>query len=170
METFDTEQRRFDQLIKRHKTLIRFICMVRSKNNLTRFAELVEECYVDLWRVMPALRPDATPQQERSWVAWRCRSVVSHHYMLQRPSWVTLDDARLDALASDDSIDSIRETLDDLSVGLNERERLYLRLNSEGYSAGEIAQRMQLPTDRVYKMRQRIIAKMRDTYNRNYNK
>lgn len=169
LDTIENAERRFDRLIKHHRRLIRNLCWTRSVHDVALCADLVQHCYLALWQHLDDLQPDATRWQETSWVFWRCRHVISHRAAHRRPDLPPLDPSMADSLAVDTTDDDIRETLEELAVDLNEREHRYLQLNNEGYTAAEIAQAMQLTPNAVYVMRNRIIQKMRDTYQRTQN-
>lgn len=165
--TIDDAERRFNSLVDRHQKLIRNLCWFRSFMHDEYYcADLVQRCYLAIWRHLHELPSDIDRKREAAWVAWRCRSEISHRTRHRPPDWVALDPSMAASLADDRRDDDIRETLEQLAVGLNERERRYLQLNNEGYSAEEIARLMQTTTPAVYMMRRRVIQKMRDTYNR----
>ena len=71
-----------------------------------------------------------------------------------------LDDVPDDSFVIDPD-NTLREHLEALAENLTDRERLYLQLYLDGYSHHEIAQHLDIKTDSVYKMRQRIIEKMK---------
>ncbi len=59
----------------------------------------------------------------------------------------------------------LRERLEELSAGLTERELHYLQLYLDGYTHDEIADKLEIKTGSVYKMRLRIIEKMKQNAN-----
>lgn len=165
--SIEEAERRFNSLIDRHQRMIRNLCWFRSFLRDDYYcADLIQRCYLALWRHLSELPADIDRQRESSWVAWRCRSVISQRAHHRPPDWLPLDPSVDASLAVDSHDDDVRETLEQLAVGLNERERRYLQLNNEGYSADEIARQLQTSTPAVYMLRQRVVRKMRDTYNR----
>lgn len=165
--SIEEAERRFDSIIDRHQKMIRNLCWFRSfMRDEYYLADLIQRCYLALWRHLPELPADIDRNRETAWVAWRCRSVISQRAHHRPPDWLPLDPGMADTLVDDSHDDDVRETLEQLAVGLNERERRYLQLNNEGYTAEEIARQLQTSTPAVYMLRQRVIQKMRDTYNR----
>jgi len=74
----DTDRKLFDDFIRRHSDLIQSLYLRRSRGDRVFCRDLVQECYIYLWRYFSALSPDATPIQQSYWVYWRCRSLFSH--------------------------------------------------------------------------------------------
>ena len=160
-------EERFVGLIQRHRTLIRSLCWHRTNGDVERCAELVQECYIALWRALPALRADLASWQERGWVYWRCRSVFSRRYRRRQRWWLPLD-AVPDALLAEKAA-ADRERLEELAENLSPREQRYLQLLLEGYDTAEIAEQLHVGTDAVYKIRQSIIKKMKQNATPNSN-
>lgn len=165
-DTLAILEARFDRLVECHHLLIRKLCWARCGGDPTRCAELVQDCYIALWRRLPDLRPDATARQERSWVAWLCRSVLSHRLRRRRHWWLPLN--TVSDLPVDDS-NTLRRQVEELATGLAPREQLYLRLYLDGYSNDEIARELDIAVDSVYKMRHRVIERMKHNANPNNN-
>ena len=152
------QQERFAGLIERYHLLVRKLCWRCSKGDPVRCAELVQECYIALWRRLPDLRADAGERQVRSWVAWRCRSVLQHRLRRRRRTWQPLDTVTDDYPAD---TENLRAKVEELAVGLTEREERYLQLLLDGYTHKEIAVQLEIALDSVYKMRLRVLEKMK---------
>jgi len=101
--------------------------------------------------------------QQVAWVVWQCRSVFSHRRRRQSPDWLPLSDQIVDSIPSVDE-DVSRERIEELAVGLSDRERQTFRLILEGFHQREIAEKMGTTPDNVNKTRQRIIFKMQQEY------
>jgi RNA polymerase sigma factor (sigma-70 family) len=152
-------KKRFDELIGCHRLLIRKICWKYSDNDAAKCGELVQECYLHLWHCIADMPPDIGGKQGRTWVAWRCRRALSHHFRRRKRWWLPLDKVPEDKEAIDDG-NALREQVDELTDGLTLRERHYLQLYLDGYSHEEISEKLSIEIDSVYKMRHRIIEKM----------
>ena len=159
---------RFDNLVERHRWLIRRLCWRHSSGSVDLCDELVHECYVSIWSHLASLRADSHTLQQTAWVIWQCRSVFSHRYRTGNSILVGNASERFNEWPADivqpDETDSgisdTRELLYELSTGLTPRERQLLSLIIEGYSPGEIADITGTTPDAVKKMRQRMITKM----------
>ena len=159
---------RFDNLVERHRWLIRRLCWRHSSGSVELCDELVHECYVSIWSHLASLREGSHTLQQTAWVIWQCRSVFSHRYRTgnrvivgnasERCSDWPADIGQPDE--TDSGISDTRELLYELSTGLTPRERQLLSLIIEGYSPGEIADITGTTPDAVKKMRQRMITKM----------
>ena len=156
------QQERFSVLIERYHLLVRKLCWQCSRGDAVRCAELVQDCYVALWRRLPDLRADAGERQVRSWVAWRCRSALQHSLGRRRHRWKPLDTVVDDY---PDATEDLRDKVEELAVGLTDHEQRYLALLFEGYTHKEIAVMMNREIDSIYKMRLRILEKMRQNAN-----
>lgn len=154
-------EKQFSDLIERHHMHIRMRCWFRSDGDPALCAELVQDCYLDLWHHLSDLRPDASPRQERSWVAWRCRNVFSHRLRRRRRWWLPLDKVPDDKVPVADDSGALRRQVEEYASDLGPRELHYLRLYLDGYSNTEIAEKLNISVDSVYKMRRRVIDKMR---------
>ena len=155
-------QEQFAGLIERYHMLVRKLCWRYSNGDPVRCAELVQDCYIALWRRLPDLRPDAGERQRRSWVAWRCRSALQHSLGRRRHRWHPLDTVA-DNYADDTG--EQRDKVEELAVGLTDREQRYLSLLLDGYTHKEIAALMDRELDTIDKMRLRIMEKMRQNAN-----
>lgn len=159
--TTTSHQDIFDELINRHRALIRSVCWLHSSFDESLCRELIHDCYVSIWCHLPSLRSDTGVLGQRMWVYWQCRSTISHRFQTKRPELLRFTDEMAETVAIPDDT-SLSEMIDEYAVTLNEREHLVLKLLLEGYNNGEIAQLMGLKSDSVKKIRQRIIRKMRD--------
>lgn len=155
-------EERFVGLIERQRMLVRTICWKYSDGDAGKCAVLVQECYLALWRRLPSLEGDDTlsPRRERSWVAWICRSALSHHFKRRRHWWQPFDRVPDGSVAVDDD-NSQREQVEDLAATLPPREQRFIQLYLDGYHYDEIAVELGIEINSVYKMRRRIIEKMK---------
>lgn len=162
-DTKGPEYKLFDDLIGRHQGLIRKLCWRHSSGSEAVCNELVQDCYVSIWYHLSSLRPAVHALQQAAWVVWQCRSVFSHRYRRRSPDWLPLSDQMADSLPScDDGVS--RELIEDLAVGLSDRERQTFRFILEGFHPREIAEKMGTTSDNINKIRQRIILKMQQEY------
>jgi RNA polymerase sigma factor (sigma-70 family) len=152
-------EERFVELIARHRTLVRTLCWRKSKHSVDRCAELVQVCYLAIWRNLPKLEAGSSKGEEFFWVVWRCRSAISHHLRRQR-LWQSLDELPENRTVADEG-NALREQVEELAVGLSPREQRCLQLYLDGYHYDEIAVELGIEINSVYKMRRRIIEKMK---------
>lgn len=160
----------FEELVRRHKKLIDEICMRRSWGSKNRFLELRQDCYVSLWHHFPSLRKKATAVQEAAWVAWQCRSVLSHlgRRRQREVLFLPVDEEMADTVAEPDDI-LLRETIDELAAQLPPREQRAFLLMADGYTAEELAKEMGIKHRSAVMLRHRIIEKLRQRYNKEQN-
>ena len=159
---------RFDNLVERHRWLIRRLCWRHSSGSVELCDELVHECYVSIWSHLASLREGSHTLQQTAWVIWQCRSVFSHRYRTGNSILVGNASERFNEWPADivqpdetdpDTSDT-RGLLEELATGLKPRERHLLSLIMDGYSLNEIAEMMAMKTEAVKKMKQRMITKM----------
>ena len=160
MQYFD-----YDQLIARHRDLIRGLCMLYAGGDSELSMELLQMCYISLWRYLPTLREDAAPWQERAWVAWQCRSVFSHFRQRRREGiWEPID-SRLAETLTEPNLEELRERLEELAEPLNSYERRAFDLMAEGCSAEDLAEELGIKRKSAVQLRYRIIKKIREHFN-----
>ncbi len=147
----------FDALVERHRGLIRSLCWRGADGDGALCADLMQEVLVQLWRQRHRLRAGASRGEEREWVRWHCRSVVSHHRRQPLVPLVSLDEA---ALVAAEAVDH-RAELEALAAGLSEQEHRLLQLLMEGYSQVEIAALWQMHPDSVGRLKRQMIEKMK---------
>ena len=153
----------FDNLMERHSKLIRKLCWRHSSGSEALCNELVQECYIYIWFHLQSLHRNATALQEKTWIAWQCRSVFSHRRRRRSRDWLPIDGYLADVLP-DPTNSSVREQIAEMSIDLNESERCTLELMLKGYTVEETAIMQNIKPDSVKKQRQRIVRKMKQTY------
>ena len=93
----DEEQlyKEFDQLIGRHRRLIRFLCQRASYGREAHCRDLIQECYVAMLKHLPGREPRQSGRHELRWVYWQCRSAIdSYRRKMQRMIEVQLSDEK----------------------------------------------------------------------------
>lgn len=158
----DSKYEQFDNLVERNRGLIRRLCWRHSSGSHTLCDELVQDCYVSIWLHLSSLRPDSTTLQKTAWVAWQCRSVFSHRRR-RRPS-DGVDDLMYDTTTEPER-NYMSELIETLAVNLTPKERALLELILEGSPPKELEEKLEMTTEAIKKMRQRIISKMKQTAN-----
>ena len=113
-----------------------------------------------LWLHFDALRADASPAEERSWVYWQCRSSLYQQRRRQKPSMLPLTALMVETLADDNSLQQ-KEEIEHLIASLPHDDQQLVRLHLDGYHADEIASLMSLSRDAVYQRLHRIIVRAR---------
>ncbi len=157
----------FDDLVKRNRGLIRRLCWRHSSGNEALCEELVQDCYVAIWYHLASLRSGVHALQQAAWVAWQCRSVFSHRKRHTLFEWLPISEQLIDSLPASSSEADLKEIIEDLATGLNDKEHRILSLILQGFAQREIAEKLEATSENVGKIRQRIIQKMQQQYDRN---
>ena len=149
--------------MNRNCVFVRRLCWLRSSGSEALCGELVQECYISMWNHFPSLRPGVGMLRERAWVFWQCRSAFSHFQRQKQEDWVLLDIQSVDTLVADTDSEQ-RELIEELAAGLTPGERSILNQMLQGYTDKEIAEKTGQQTENIKKQRQRLIQKMKNTY------
>ena len=151
------EHETFNKLLHSYSTLIWSMCKSASHNDYERCRDLFQDVSVRLWLHIGELRQDAKPHEEKAWVEWQTRHVLSHS---RKPRELEYE---LPELPDDEEAAEAerRALVADLMAQLQEEDRKLLQMRLEGYSAEEIAQATGLKRDAVYQRLHRIVARMR---------
>ena len=155
------DQRKYEHfyhLIERHKALIEGLCIRRASDDSHRCAELIQECYIQIWRHETQISTDMSPAREALWVYWLCRSAFSRWLFLQRThTWLPLHNNMSDA--GNDS--PLPDSIDALVSVLTPHERGAFKLMAEGYTPQEMARELGITHRSAVQLRYRIVAKLR---------
>ena len=151
------EHESFNRLLNDYGAIIWSMCRHASAGDHERCRDLFQDVSVRLWLHIGELRQDAKPHEEKAWVEWQTRHVLSHS---RKPR--ELEYELPEVSDDDDAAEAERRALvADLMAQLQEEDRHLLQMRLEGYSAEEIAQATGLKRDAVYQRLHRIVAKMR---------
>lgn len=160
------DQRKYEHfyhLIERHKALIEGLCIRRASDDSHRCAELIQECYIQIWRHETQISTDMSPAREALWVYWLCRSAFSRWRFLQRThTWLPLHNNMSDA--GNDS--PLPDSIDALVSVLTPHERGAFKLMAEGYTPQEMARELGITHRSAVQLRYRIVAKLRRHHRR----
>lgn len=148
----------FDALVGRHRRMIRAICLWHATGGAVECDDLVQEVLTSLWRYRHTLREGASPGEEKAWVRWHCRSVISHMRRRKQVETTRLDDDQLPATNVEDDH---RATIAELATDLTAHEQQVLQMILDGYQTEEIAERLGIKTRSVAQTRWRIVQKMK---------
>ena len=147
----------FNRLLRTYAALIWSMCCDASHGDAERCRDLFQDVSVRLWLRIGKLRKDAKPQEEKAWVEWQTRHVLSH-----RRNPRELEYCLPEMSDDDDAAEAERCTLvADLMAQLQPEDKQLVQMHLEGYSANEIAEKMGLRRDAVYQRMHRIVARMR---------
>ena len=161
----------FDRLIKRHKHFVKAYCLRYSGCEENLCVELVQACYIVMWKRLPKLPLQPTLAQEHIWMYWCCRIAVSRFFR-RKPDITTLpiDQHLADVVAAPDNSEA-REQIEDLAQYLAPRERQVFLLTANGYEVKSIAKMLGIKPESVSQCLYRAIMKLRDIVNSdNYEK
>ena len=153
-------QSAYTQLLHRHRAMVWRMCWRAARGNWARCNDLAQEVSIMLWLHFDALRADASPAEERSWVYWQCRSSLYQQRRRQKPSMLSLTALMEETLADDNSLQQ-KEEIEHLIASLPYDDQQLVRLHLDGYHADEIASLMNLSRDAVYQRLHRIIVRAR---------
>ena len=147
----------FNRLFRTYGAIVWSMCKNASHDDYERCRDLFQDVSVRLWLHIGDLRPDAKPHEEKAWVEWQTRHVLSHS---RKPREM---EHNLPEIPDDDTAaETERRTLvADLMAQLQDEDRQLMQMRLEGYSADEIANTMGIKRDAVYQRIHRIVARMR---------
>lgn len=157
----DEEQlyKEFDQLIGRHRKLIRFLCQRASYGREANCRDLIQECYVAMLKHQPGREPDQSGRREFWWVYWQCRSAIDCYCRkMQRIIEVPLNGEFADTRPAAGEV--TRLTVDELAACLDGKERRFFLLMADGADDEELGQVLGLKHRSVVQMRHNIKKKL----------
>ena len=157
----DEEQlyKEFDQLIGRHRKLIRFLCQRASYGREAHCRDLIQECYVAMLKHLSGREPGQSGRHELRWVYWQCRSAIdSYRRKMQRIIEVPLSDEL--AYSRPAASEVTRLTVDELAACLDGKERRFFLLMVDGADDEELGQVLGLKHRSVVQMRHNIKKKL----------
>ena len=151
--------REFEQLVGRHRKLIKFLCLRASYGQELYFQDLMQECYLTLLKKMPELKAGTSELRERSWVFWCCRDAIARYrYQLKRfPGFLN---EKLMADIGEVPGEVTQLTIDDLAACLDGIERRCFLLMAAGASDQEIERELGLKHSSLFQMRYTIKKKL----------
>lgn len=152
----------YTAMFMRHRTMLWRMCWCRARGDRDCCCDLMQEVSIALWLNFDKLRPDASQRQERSWVRWQARSVLSHIGRQRKLTAEPLTDVLADSLADDDTLQR-KELLDALLSALEPDERRMVVMHLNGYRGDEIGEQEGLSRDAVYQRIHRAMIKVRRT-------
>ena len=147
----------FNTTLSAYSALIWSMCRDAACGDSELCRDLFQEVSIRLWLHISELDMNAKPYQQKAWVEWQVRHVLSHsrkpremeHNMPELPDDETVAEAERRTLVAD------------LMAQLQDEDRQLMQMRLEGYSADEIAQATGLKRDAVYQRIHRIVARMR---------
>ena len=147
----------FNTTLSTYSALIWSMCRDAACGDSELCRDLFQEVSIRLWLHISELDMNAKPYQQKAWVEWQVRHVLSHS---RKPREM---EHNLPELPDDDTAaEAERRTLvADLMAQLQDEDRQLMQMRLEGYSADEIAQATGLKRDAVYQRIHRIVARMR---------
>lgn len=159
LEVNDEQKQIYDfyaALVRRNASLIRWLCLRQADGDSTLCDDLVQEALLGLWLHLDSYRRSFP---EKLWVEWQVRTILYDYrrHRLPPPEQLAFDVA--DSLA-EEAVHT-REQLEELTSHLTADERDLVRLHLDGYKTGEIASRLDLTPNAVYKRMKKVIEKLR---------
>ena len=147
----------FNTTLSTYSALIWSMCRDAACGDSELCRDLFQEVSIRLWLHISELDMNAKPYQQKAWVEWQVRHVLSHS---RKPREM---EHNLPEIPDDDTAaETERRTLvADLMAQLQDEDRQLMQMRLEGYSADEIANTMGIKRDAVYQRIHRIVARMR---------
>lgn len=147
----------FNTTLSTYSALIWSMCRDAACGDSELCRDLFQEVSIRLWLHISELDMNAKPYQQKAWVEWQVRHVLSHS---RKPREM---EHNLPEIPDDDTAaETERRTLvADLMAQLQDEDRQLMQMRLEGYSADEIAITMGIKRDAVYQRIHRIVARMR---------
>lgn len=160
------EWKHFYDLLERHRDLIERLCMLRASGNCRRCADLMQECYIFIWRHEKQISANMSFSQEKAWIYWLCRSAFSHYSFLEKAGLLEpLDENVADISSGDGDKSLLRDRIESLVAGLTPYEKRVVEMIADGYTDKEMSSLLGIKTHSVNQLRYRIIAKLRKNNN-----
>ena len=151
----------FDSLINRYRHFVRAYCLRYSMGEEGLCVELVQDCYIVMWKRLPKLPQHPTLVQEFPWVYWCCRSAVSRFFRRKKDiNTQPIDQYMADTMAAPDNSES-HELIEDLAQYLTPREQKVFMLTADGYDPKSIAKKLDIKPESVSQSLYRTILKLR---------
>ena len=145
-----------------HRDYIERFFAARTKGDEALCRELVGEAYYNILTHYDTLRKDANALQRRNFVWWHCRDTWKRYKRSAKFAQpLPLEYHLEDTLLEDDTNERLRESIEKLATLLPERERIYFKLMSDGYSDNDIATTLDVKRDSVISTRHRILKRLR---------
>jgi len=161
---YDTKYRMFEELVDRHRWLIRRLCWRQSGYRRKVCDELVQDCYITIWVRLPMLQPGCDAQQEAAWIKWQCRHALSLHGRKRPANWIPIDEKMAETLAAPDG-NALQEQIGELSPDLSAIEKKIVEMLLEGYENKDMAETLNISLAKLKRMRRITIEKMKEKYN-----
>lgn len=160
------EWKHFYDLLERHKALIERLCIRRASGNFRRSADLIQECYIFLWRHEKQFSADMSLSHEKARVYWLCRSAFSNVRFLEKAGlWEPLGDNVADFALGEGDESLLRDRIESLATVLTPYEKRAVDMIVDGYTEKEMASILGIKLSSVTQLRYRIICKLRKHYN-----
>lgn len=147
-------QRLYEDVVRRHARLIRYVCAGRSGGDEELCKDLIQEVSVGLWLHLDSYR---SGRLEGAWVYWRARKVLNDFFRHRLPEHERLSREIADTVAEETC--EGREQLEDIMAHLAPDERRLLELRLEEAGVEEMAARLQCSTSAVYKRLRHVMEK-----------
>ena len=155
----------FDSLINRYKHFVKAYCLRYSMGEEDLCVDLVQDCYIVMWKRLSKLPQHPTLVQELPWVYWSCRIAVSRFFRRKTDIIpLPIDQHLADILAAPDTSEA-RERIEDLAQYLAPRERQVFMLTADGYDITSIAKQLGIKPESASQSLYRAIMKLRDIVN-----
>jgi RNA polymerase sigma factor (sigma-70 family) len=132
---------RFQQLLERHKGIIRRMCVLYSDNDEQLCRDLIQEVVSGMWLNFSERQSRVWSGAQGAWVYWQTRhfvfNAVRDWRLRERKSGGSA------AVEAEEQGEGAEDALvDELAADLHGRERQLLELLRQGYRQKEIAERM----------------------------
>ena len=152
-------EERFQQLMERHKRMIRRLCVLYSDGDEHLCRDLIQEAVAGMWLNFSVSQARMWSGARGAWVYWQTRHFVSNAVrdwrLRERRAGGSAEEAEEQGEGADVAL------VDELGADLQGRERQLLELLRQGYRYEEIAAKMDVSLATVKRMRASMVEAMR---------
>ena len=150
---------RFQQLMERHKRMIRRMCVLYSDGDEQLCRDLIQEAVAGMWLNFSERQTRMWSGAQGAWVYWQTRHYVSHAvrdwHLRERRAGCGGEAAKEEGHVAEENL------VDEFAADLQGRERQLLELLRQGYRYEEIAERMDVSLATVKRIRASMVDGMR---------
>ena len=146
----------YAKMLMQNKKTLQRLCIGMAKGDAELAKDSMQEVMMSLWTNFDTIKAtDSTLQRLK--VYWIARGIISNYLRTRQH--------RIATVAVDNNYPSeenhARETLEDVAKTLDDSNRNLLELILDGYNTKEIAAKLDISINAVYKRRTNLINKMR---------
>lgn len=160
----------FELLLSKHGGAIRKRCFLWSWGNDERGQDAYQDVLLAIWEQLDRLDVNLVIDNERLWVVNITRRTLQAYYGKPAKECVLTDEHIAALIEANADERSATDTINELKAYLEHSDKLLLEYIIEGYDNKDIAILMNVHPNTINQRKHRLIDKMREIYNKLYNK